>query len=186
MKIIIPKKHYVPSCADIDVYGVSKWLAPFDRNLFEKSKLFSISHFESNGWRALRAAGIENTQQIEENCRYECPYSRLRFWSLVPIVIMVRSFKPYLPDHVVNDETGITRRIWTNSNAVREWYKMFNDDKEYLPSPLRPDKIDLSMLGNGYTFGMMAHDGSSHLIDVCLHLDNGDQILCHSWEWCNK
>ena len=80
MRIIEPAKKYVPKIGDVDIYGSSQWLAPFDVKELRERKFTSLNYFNYHGWKALKTLNIRHSI----NCKYECPYTDRTYFSFLP------------------------------------------------------------------------------------------------------
>lgn len=179
IKIILPQKQYVPHHGDVEIYGAAKWLAAFGRKEFDSRSVLSLDHFNPNGWNALNELTILCRAEVNDNCRYRCPYTDLRFWSLLPFAIITDNYDQYLPYYVKHDSH--TYKWWTDT----EWTKKCIMDNEEGDIG-GPNLIQNTILGSGYQTGILQSDGSHSVIVVNLELNNGDKIMCYSWEWYNK
>lgn len=136
-----------------------------DRSKFLNSIL---SLEEGSVFESLRKAGID-TSSFEQT--YLCPYSGLEFYSLVPMFLISNDLSLYIKRTEFNDMAFDKEWMWDRQDPNN----LFN-----------PSDLNKSMLGSGYTYGCNISDGSNQYLLVAIELDNGDKLICLTWEWFNK
>jgi len=169
MKIKKQNKSFIPEIGDIYPFEDKYFLMKIPEK--DESKYLSDVFTLSRGFtpfESLRELGID-TKDIEQ--KYTCPHSGLEFYSLIPYKLISTDLSIYMEE--------------TSSNAMafdKEWQWDYEDHKELF----KPSRLISSMIGSGYTCLTNYNDGSGDYIKVAIELENGDYLICLTWEWFNK
>jgi hypothetical protein len=119
-----------------------------------------------NPWISLpKRLGID-ADELKKAVEYDCPYTKNKYYWILPTYLVL------------------------TSNTVK-YYNGKPDDFEFdidwwKRSDIKPNSIQLALLGHGYTNGTLPCDGSGAIKLVLVSLDNGDALLCYCWIWYNK
>lgn len=168
-KIKHQNKQFIPELGDISPFVDSKFL--FEIKEWDRDKNLNNLMSLGNGtpFSVLMDLGIDIGPLRQ---KYTCPHTGMDFFSLVPMYIMSNNIQKYrekqFSDMVLDSE-------WN-------WMQDF-DDKTNKPYY---DKIYKSMIGTGYTAYTSSWDGSNSEEIVGVELDNGDILVCLTWQWYNK
>lgn len=120
-------------------------------------------------YKSLEFLGIDG-KELENGCKYECPYTGYNHFGIVPIVLLYKDLSVY--------DLSQTR-LGENYAKDSDWHRK-HEEWDCLTS------ISKSFLGPGYTHGTTILDGSGSIRKTTVGLDNGDRLLVHFWEWYNK
>lgn len=163
----------VIDCGDI-LYG-DIWISQvFALNTPEMIKDYRLPIFSTSPWETLKNRLI-NSDLLENTFKYSCPFKRngYYYW-YIPACILLRDKDPY--KYFKNKEDPSIK---------------FNTDIEYWKTylkegPAKPNSIQQSFLGHGFTFSTLPSDGIVELKLATIELDNGDALLGWVWVWFNK
>lgn len=164
IKVIKHEEPWIPDNGDIDIYGLAHHVRPTPKSLGPTEHYIPLDYFSLNPWDAAWKAGIDCIAQCIKQL---CPITCLQYCSWIPDGIVTKDVSQYpVPEQfrrMANDKS------WT--------------DRYYLGSI---NKIGLTLLGTGYSLGIMPYDGSGSLIHLYLSLDNGDKLTGVGHVWYNK
>ncbi len=188
IRIVKPKKPYIPEIGDIDIYGNHhEYLAPFDWDDLDENSIKSKNPmpitgsyaFSVNPWYALVKAGIDkkDVDKLKKMSRNYCPCADMKYYAIVPIAILADDATVYTKDMptfcsgMLNDGSW-NRKTWAQTGSFQAMDHISD--------------VERAILGSGYNEGIIPSDGSHSLIFATIPLDNGDKIVVVGWEWYNK
>jgi len=172
IEAIIQTNPFTPKIGDIHPFEYPNVLKNIpDKN--EAKYLISIFSLGEQTFFSNLSKHNINTSSIKS--AYECPHTKMNFHSLVPIFVITDDLSKYITQTEFNPH--LFDKEW-------QWHNNYDSDNEKYPFYF--GKIVKAMLGTGYTYGCNANDGDNSLIEVAIELNNGDTIICVTWEWYNK
>ena len=143
-----------------------------------------------NGWSALRKLqlGLMDCYRIEgfeSASRYQCPYTSMEFWGLVPLGVLAKDAEVYrkaftAPGTYAGDFDWVTK----DDRETHISLQLGEHGERTLDQVL--SSVTIAMLGSGYTQGCIQDDGGNERALVTVDFENGDQLLCVAWIWFNK
>lgn len=176
IKPILSKTRYVPSCGDIMPYEFPELLGNFVKD--ESKYYIPMGVMTDYCWgvnykpaEQLAFLDIDYSNIINT---YECPYTKERWHSLVPIALITDDYTKYRA--IIKDKT--VSEMYLDKEWA--WEQYFKDNVKHI------SRMQDCLLGGGYTEYCNLNDGSNKLIFVSIKLDNGDELYCVTWEWYNK
>lgn len=162
---------------DLNLYSIKK---SFDYNPFEKLDLFNID------------------KKFFTETSYRCPFNNIKHYCVLPLALISKNITNNYPAYMdtINEfnkkmvqDTDYDFSLFFNTN--------FYDDKELIVKGLFPfeetiyeinnsnNPVDI-LLGSGYTYGQLPHDGHNEYKILGLELSNGDYLLVKAILWYNK
>ena len=167
ISVIFQKEIFIPKSGDISPFDdESRYLMETPSKDTSKYLVPIGTIANGNPFKSISKLDI-NLASI--NQKYTCPHSEMDFYSLVPLYLLSDDLNKYPVEF-----SGMSKdKEWN-------WDRCYND-KGYLY-----DNIDKAMLGTGYTLWTNAGDGSNDYLTVAVELENGDKIICLTWNWFNK
>ena len=101
-------------------------------------------------------------------------------YSLVPVAILTEDVDKYKE---ILQKTVVDWQI----DFILDTEFRYNDDKRDTAEELfELDYISNIIMGSGYNYGCMIHDGSCEKKLAKYKLSNGDWLVVWFWEWYNK
>ena len=159
---------------DIDIYGLAHNILPATA-LQADDHYLPLDYISLSPWDAVWKAGIDMITAIKAT-QDTCPITGLLWHGFIPIGLVVKDVTPYLtevPAHV------------RQMAADKGWNENYFPDIEQPPAE-ELGAIARTMLGTGFSFGIMPYDGSGELKWFEIKLDNGDRLIGAGHVWYNK
>jgi len=149
--------------------SVGQWLIGYNKAAFKDRTWMLLCLVDANPWTALDMLQVD-AQALR--LRYECPFTGLEFWSVVPTGIWAKDLDVY-HKRVAGGLSG--------QAFDREWIEhMFAYEYGLMPDMVRV------MLGSGFTDYCRPCDGGGKPVELLAPLSNGDVMSVFVWEWYNK
>lgn len=121
-----------------------------------------------------------------KDCMYECPYlpGNKYFWMLPVAVLSDDQSRYYQTDgegKVPYHSTYYERKF-----VLEEDHEHCCGEQVSFEELRRENKINLCLMGHGYTSYTLPSDGGGEVKLGLIPLDNGDELLVLVWVWYNK
>lgn len=196
IKIVKPITPYVPEIGDVDIYGKHhEYMEAINWDLFRTmNPMPIIGFFSANPWISLQKAGIDHNdvEKLKDWSKNHCLCSDMDYYAIVPIAILTSDATRYTGEKsnrntwgydILNDAEWNRYQGWGFSNEGE-------DDLDTIRSRRHPDQhlgsVVRAMLGSGYNYSILPHDGGHNFIITAIPLDNNDKVIIIGWEWYNK
>ncbi len=165
---------------DVSVYGLQDWLRRPTQVELEFVPL-PLAFFNMNPFNALRRAGIREYEPLMKLS--ECVVTGLQHHVFAPSVLLV-------PDLVALGMYAREVSEWKRPQAMDpDWLRILSDLPENNPTDVDCDfmsNVERGMLGSGYGYCNMPHDGDAVIEWFTVALSDGCFVLGMGWNWYNK
>lgn len=161
---------FQPEFGDVNIYGLASYILPATE-LSEDDHYVGLDYFSLSPWDGLWKAGIDMVAQAKA-CAEHCPITGLNWFGWIPIGIITADFARY--------SHGVPAHMRQMASDI-EW------NRNYFPTDAGDvNDIVRTMLGTGYSLGIMPYDGSGEIKLFDIQLDNGDKVIGAGHVWYNK
>ena len=172
-KLVKPLKSYEPDHCDF-LATFSDYFNKFDVDEVKNNHPWMSSNLNLNPFIALK--NIINLN-ILHNDMYECPYTNMTFFRIVPDFIIAKDIKKYEEFFPKYMKDMIMDKEWTIKMSLIDTKGTFYRS---------PNKFQKVLLGPGYDLGCLTSDGSNKIVPITINISNGDKLVCWTYEWYNK
>lgn len=176
---LVPNTTFAPIDFDGDVLieDAVKWFAKPPQEVWEDKPILPLMLVAHNAWNAVGRLGISG-DEFHHKITYDCPFIKGNYhYMFLPMYLFSKNVEWWVDRYAGTRKNDMKHEYMKDSS----WQRKVIDDNLF-----KPNKIETSLLGSGYTIGTLPCDGSGKLEPVIMMLENDDYLGGLVWVWYNK